>query len=316
MQFPRPPVPAPQPQEQTAQPPFAAQQPNAGYPGMNPFGFGAVPQNRTATPNAANAAPAGQPANPMFMDGYRNILEQLLGGIGQRPGAQPAANPFDPYPQQQQQNRNIHNHAHGHVLGGLPQPVPQPNVPGRTSRFRYTMTTIGPDGRMQTVTNESDNPLDNPMMAGGRQIPVPTLDDFLGMHHGPPGGAVPNGERNEREYGYGPLGMMLRQFMEGMGPVHGQRGDYLPMVRPSSVHSDFRECRWMISSPNSWNRDKDRLPRHQQQRMRWIHYRDSKRRNLSLKEEKNVQFAKTILKLGSMSLDYPVYTYCTAPFHT
>jgi hypothetical protein len=41
----------------------------------------------------------------------------------------------------------------------------------------------------------------------------------------------PNGEPGyEDPFGYHPLGMMLRQLMEGMTPVHGQRGDYLPYV--------------------------------------------------------------------------------------
>lgn len=100
---------------------------------------------------------------------------------------------------------------------------------------------------MQTVTNDSDAP-DNPMMQGGRQIPVPTLNDFLGMHHGPAAGAVPNGNRNEEWEAYGPLGVMLRQFMEGgMLPLHGERGDYLPMVRSYIVCINGRACQWMIS---------------------------------------------------------------------
>jgi hypothetical protein len=44
--------------------------------------------------------------------------------------------------------------------------------------------------------------------------------------------------------------------------------------------------------------------------MRWNHYPSSKLINLSLKEEKSVQFAKITLKLARMSLDYPVCMYC------
>jgi hypothetical protein len=208
----------------------------------------------------------------MFMDGYRHILEQLLGGIGQRGQPQdpqfnnPNVNnnnhfhqPLGPFQQQeafrtpgpfqqqgqyQQPQQGVFPQGmfqgFGHVMGGGgqqpqrgPQPVPQPQVPRVTQRFHYSMTTVGPDGRVHHISN------DPPGVAGegGRQIPVPTLNDFLGMHgQGNVRGGGPNaggggGEPGfEDPFGYHPLGMMLRQLMEGMAPIHGERGDYLPYV--------------------------------------------------------------------------------------
>lgn len=234
---------------------------------MDPFGFGLGAA--TGQPSASGTPrPSTQPgANPMFMDGYRHILEQLLGGIGQQPQPQEPQpnnnnihNPFPPHigPFQQQeafrpagqyqqqghyqppqpgasQQGGIYpGMGQGHILGGqpqAPQPVPQPQVPRNTRRFHYSMTTVGPDGRIHHISNDPES---RPDVAGGRQIPVPTLNDFLGMHgQGNARGGGPNAGVEpgfEDPFGYHPLGMMLRQLMEGMAPIHGERGDYLPYV--------------------------------------------------------------------------------------
>jgi hypothetical protein len=191
----------------------------------------------------------------MFLDGYRNILEQLLGGIGQNGGQQNGArsptHEYPPYPGQQPnygapngipngvynpfpvppQNYGTPNGARspygpGHILGGTPQPQYQPQ-PRPTRRVHYSVTTIGPDGRVHHITNESrpDSPL-----PGGRQVAVPTLENFLEMHnqHLRP----EPGTDYEDPFGGGQLGMMLRHIMESVTPIHGSRGDYLPYVFP------------------------------------------------------------------------------------
>ena len=133
-----------------------------------------------------------------------------------------------------------------HVLGAQPQgpqPVPQPQVPWNTRGFHYSMTTVGPDGRVHHISNGSGF---QPHVAGGGQIPVPTVNDFLEMHGNTGGGGaggagIPpaEGPPIENPYGDHPLGMML-YLMERLAPIHGQRGDYLPYV--------FSKCRDILTS--------------------------------------------------------------------
>ena len=80
-------------------------------------------------------------------------------------------------------------------------------------------------------------------------MPVPTLEDFLGMHDMPgygAGGAGGGGGGGGQNYGqdsFGPgsLGMMLRQLMESVTPMHGDPGDYLRYVFTSSP-SPYAPC--------------------------------------------------------------------------
>lgn len=243
---------------------------------MDPFGFGSG-----QTQQGVGAGPPGpsqpQGTNPILMDGYRHILEQLLGSVGQPPAQfaprtqntnhhhpnnpfaqQPRIgpfqqhqafhpqNPFQPQGQYPQQSAGpfqapgspfFHGGLYprpGHVLGTqprIPQPVPQPQVPRSTTRFHYSMTTVGPDGRVHHVSNDPER---QPNVAGGRQIPVPTLNDFLEMQ-GNTRGADRGGRGSmdepafDESFGYHPLGLMLQRIMEGITP-HGERGDYLPYV--------------------------------------------------------------------------------------
>lgn len=88
------------------------------------------------------------------------------------------------------------------------------------------MTTVGPDGRVRHISNNPRS--DSPMPA---QIPVPTLEDFLGMH-GHPGFGTQAGAYDE-PFGPGSVGLMLRHLMERVAPIHGSSGDYLPFVQIS-----------------------------------------------------------------------------------
>jgi hypothetical protein len=218
----------------------------------------------------------------MFMDGYRNILEQLLGGIGQPGSTATAANggaripnqDYPPFPGQPPQRISTWGHpiasqptflqGQGHTLGGTPGQSTSSTTPGAgqaqeqqqtrptTRRFHYSVTTYGSDGRVHHITN-SPNPRSDSPMSDGRQVPVPTLEDFLGLH-GMPGntfGGVPTqggggggGGQNyggEDAFASGSLGMMLRHLMESMTPIHGDPGDYLRYVStlPPCVPSPF-----------------------------------------------------------------------------
>ena len=75
-------------------------------------------------------------------------------------------------------------------------------------------------------------------MAEGRQIAVPTIQDFLGMHAHP--GYISTSQPSYVDgMGGGPLGMMLRHMMENMTPLHGNPGDYLhPVCRRINEGSD------------------------------------------------------------------------------
>jgi len=190
------------------------------------------------------------------MDGYRNILEQLLGGIGQpgstaNGGATRIPNQdYPPFPGQPSQRSTWGGPipftfpGQGYTLGGTPggssgagqaQGGQQTRPP---RRFHYSVTTVGPDGRVRHMTNSprSDSP-----MPEGRQVPVPTLEDFLGLHGMPaygPGGHTQGGGNGQNygqdPFGPGSLGMMLRQLMESVAPMHGDPGDYLRYVFTSS----------------------------------------------------------------------------------
>ena len=194
----------------------------------------------------------------MFMDGYRNILEQLLGGLDQvRNGPQPAQNYPPRYPTQPPQqpadpSRFAPFPVDGPSLGtGAPQPQPQPQPQQPRGHFHYSVTTYGPDGTVRQYTN---SPRPDTPMAGGRQIVVPTLEDFLGMHMGahmgatsgfpPPYGSAARGGTAQAPYPQrpedpylavgGPLNM-LAQMLESMAPLHGNPGDYLRPVCSFSV---------------------------------------------------------------------------------
>jgi len=174
----------------------------------------------------------------MFMDGYRHILEQFLGGMGRQNGSLPPEPNYPPYQQPPQSYRIPNGHAtrqsfqgQGHSLGGGPprpqQPAPNQQPPPPTRRFHYSVTTYGPGGRIHHISSDSrpDSPLSD-----GRQIAVPTLDDFLRMHEHP--GFGPQAGRDyEGPLSPGSLGMFLQQLMESVAPIHGDRGDYLPFVR-------------------------------------------------------------------------------------
>jgi len=185
------------------------------------------------------------------MDGYRTILEQLLGGLDQvhnRP--QPAQNyhPTQPPQQPADPSRFAPFPADRPPLAtGAPQP--QPQQPRR--HFHYSVTTYGPDGTVRQYTN---SPRPDTPTAGGRQIAVPTLEDFLGMHMGahmgapyafpPPQGSAARGGTAQAPYPQGPENPyvaiggplnMLAQMLGSMAPLHGNPGDYLRPVRSSSI---------------------------------------------------------------------------------
>ena len=277
---PQPPIPPPSSQA-NSQPRFPSpfrftsqsSAPRPANQGTFVFGPYQQPQTPASTTPASNP---GQPTNPMFMDGYRNILEQLLGGIGQ-PGSTTTAatsgtrmpnQDHPPFPRQPPQRTSTWGHPilsqptflqpEGHTLGGTPgqstssttsaagqaqgQQEPRPT----TRRFHYSVTTYGSDGRVHHITN-SPNPRSD---SDGRQVPVPTLEDFLGLH-GMPGnsfGGVPTqggggGQiyAGEDAFASGSLGLMLRHLMESVAPIHGDPGDYLRYVStfPPCVPSPF-----------------------------------------------------------------------------
>jgi hypothetical protein len=146
----------------------------------------------------------------------------------------------------------------GHTLGGTPgqstssttsasgQAQGQQETRPTTRRFHYSVTTYGSDGRVHHITN-SPNPRSD---SDGRQVPVPTLEDFLGLHAMPGntfGGAPTQGGGGAQNYGgedtfaSGSLGLMLRHLMESVAPIHGDPGDYLRYVSalPPCVPSPF-----------------------------------------------------------------------------
>jgi hypothetical protein len=212
---------------------------NDGASVHDPFGFGIYQQN----PNSSlSSAPqdSERPPNPMLMDGYRNILEHLLGGIGQA-GFRPPNEDYVPLQGQGQPsapppngNRPPPFQGPTRTLGGNappPQaPPPQPQTPPRpTRRFQYSITTYGPRGVVHHISSNSDS-----SMPEGEQIVIPTLDEFLGMHgqQDYPAPPLPNG--GTRIYANSPLGTMLRHLMENVTPLHGNPGDYLQYV---AIHS-------------------------------------------------------------------------------
>jgi hypothetical protein len=150
----------------------------------------------------------------MFMEGYRTILEQLLGGLSQ-PGVR------GPQPNQQQ----------GFGGQGIPAQG-QRSAPRSTGHFHYSVTTVGHDGRVHRYTNNSrpESPI-----SGGRQIPVPTVTDFLGMQNVgvEPDGGQQHFHTTQGPFAEGSLQTMLRSLMETLGPMHGMLGnpgDYIPHV--------------------------------------------------------------------------------------
>ena len=234
-------------------PPFRFTSQSSGpRPGnQDPFGFGAYQQNQNPSSTTSSAS-SGQPPNPMHMDGYRNILEELLGGIGYPPATANGSthipnHDYPPFPGPSPQQPSS--------WGGplVPQPIFQgpghflartqgqstPTTSGGQSqqsrpirRFHYSVTTYGPDGRVHHISNHprSDTPLPE-----GRQVPVPTLEDFLGLHGMPPYGGGPTTQGGGPNYGEDPfspgsLGTILRQLMESVAPMHGDPGDYLRHV--------------------------------------------------------------------------------------
>lgn len=214
------------------------------------------------------------------MDGYRNILEHLLGSIGQPqqpPPSHPPNQDNPPFPGQQRQFWGSTTSS-GSFPGPFPatgiqlddatatSPSQQPRRP--TRQFHYSMTTYGPDGAIHHI---SSNPRPGSPMPEGRQIAVPTLEDFLGMHAGHPGYAAGGVSGYDQDpFSNGSIGMMLQHMMQGM-TIHGNPGDYLRPVFPriseklGGILMVCRECRWMILLLNLWNKVKYQLLLHLQQ---------------------------------------------------
>ena len=197
----------------------------------DPFGYGSG-QNTSSSSSAP-------PMNPMLMDGYRHILEQLFGGIGQV--ARQPNQDYPPFPGQSSQAWATPPNpprspfaGTGQPLGASPPPPPPPLPPqqqpgGNTRRFHYSVTTYGPGGitHHSNITPQSASPLPE-----GRQIAVPTLQDFLWMHTHP--GYPTTGQPQmgyDDPFGAGSVGMMLRHMMQSMAPIHGNPGDYIRPVR-------------------------------------------------------------------------------------
>lgn len=177
----------------------------------------------------------------MFIDGYRNILEHFIGGIGQAQPMQPMQ-PIQPMQTPQQQSRSPPNRYNPLFPGqqrygwstassssSFQGPGARPDgtsssdqqqQPNNIRRFRYSVTTVGPDGVIHQITN---NPGPHSPIPEGRQVPVPTLQDFLGIH----GTTHPGFQQDP--FQNGSLGMVLQQMFEGMG-IHGNPGDYLRHV--------------------------------------------------------------------------------------
>ena len=175
----------------------------------------------------------------MIIDGYRHILEQLFGGMGH--GVRFPNQDDPPFLGQSSQmwgtppNPPPSPYAGtGQRLGASPPP-PQQQPGGSTRRFGYSVTTYGPSG----VTHHySSNSRAGSPIPEGRQIAVPTLQDFLGMHTHPSYTTT-----TQPQMGYDdPLGMMLQHMMQTMTPVRGNPGDYLhPVILPSTRDLTFRE---------------------------------------------------------------------------
>ena len=234
--------------------------------GQDPFGFPPSQPSRTTSSGITSPLPS-PPPNPMFMDGYRNILEQLLGRLDQQglqqqqPQPQPQPYPY-PYPNPhypafapQQSGHQQFPHQPPPLYGspssriGSPNPYPMPGRPlaatpmnqpqpqpyppqphpNPTRRFHYSATVLGPDGQIRTYTSSSDRS-DSPFLGSPNgQVAVPTLSDFLGMHNANARFGQPPGTNPQDPLG-GNVGMMLRNILESVTPIHGDRGDYLPFV--------------------------------------------------------------------------------------
>jgi hypothetical protein len=205
-------------------------------PNLDPFGYGSGAYPHHPTSGATPPNPS-QLSNPMFMDGYRTILEQLLGGIGQAtlqqqppPSVPNQDNP--PYPGQGRYTWGSTSTSSSFQgpsirLGGTANsPSPQPQQPLPTRHFHYSMTTYGPDGTVRHISSNSPPDSQTPE---GRQIAVPTVEDFLGMH-GFPG-------YQQDPFANGSFGMMLQHMM---GMTHSNPGDYLrPVIFPSNTYRKF-----------------------------------------------------------------------------
>lgn len=185
----------------------------------------------------------------MFLDGYRDILEYLVGGVV-HPSF--AGQPSHQQPQYQGTSQsyvtpNSTIRGAGFTLGSTtgPSQAQQPSYSGRgrtlgnsagssqpppppTRRFQYSFTTYGPDGSVHHVSND---PNSTPSIPGGRQIPVPTLQDFLGWHNvmGPYTGTTPGGYVDP----HAAAAMMTLQNLLGAIPMHGNTGDYMRPVIPA-----------------------------------------------------------------------------------
>ena len=166
--------------------------------------------------------------NPMYIDGYRHILEHLLGGMGQTVRA-----PNQGYPPFPTPTWGIPPNPPRSPFAGTGQPLgasppPPQQQPGGNARRYYSVTTYGPGG----VTHHSNiNPRSDSQLLEGRQIAVPTLQDFLGMHTHPGYTTTSQPQMGyDDPFGPGNVGMMLQHMMQSMAPIHGNPGDYLRPV--------------------------------------------------------------------------------------
>ena len=175
--------------------------------------------------------PLNNSTNPMYMDEYRDILEHLFGGLSL--AGRPPNQSYPPFPGQPSQAWGTPPNpprspfaGTGQPLGASPPP-PQQQPGGNTRRFHYSVTTYGPGG----VTHHTNiSPRSNSPLPEGRQIAVPTLQDFLGMHTHP-GYTTTSQPQMGYDDPFGSVGMMLQHMMQGIAPVHGNPEDYIRPVR-------------------------------------------------------------------------------------
>lgn len=170
--------------------------------------------------------------NPMYMDEYRHILEHLFGTVG--PAVRLPSQGYPPFPGQSQQPWGIPPNpprspfaGTGQPLGASPPP-PQQQPGGSTRRYHYSVTTYGPGG-FTHHSSRSSSP-----MPEGRQVAVPTVQDFLGTHTHPGYTTTSQPQMGYGDpLGVGSVGMMLQHMMQSLGAIHGNPGDYLRPVQLS-----------------------------------------------------------------------------------